>query len=94
MKYENSSNFLQDKISSAKANYKSNLVSTFTNNNNSKVYKYIRSLTKSHSTLPTLHYNLTTANSDLEKANWYTKWLFFSSASTNHLPPSDTPTAL
>jgi len=39
LKYENSSNFLQDKISSAKANYESNLISTFTTTNNSKVYK-------------------------------------------------------
>ena len=62
LKYENSSNLLQDKISSAKANYESNLIFTFTTTNNSKVYKYIRSLTKSHSTPPTLHYNSTTAN--------------------------------
>jgi len=97
LKYENSSNLLQDKISSAKANYESNLIFTFTTTNNSKVYKYIRSLTKSHSTPPTLHCNLTTANSDLEKANALNDYFYsiFSSASTNHhLPPSDTPTAL
>jgi len=77
LKYENSSNLLQTKINSAKANYESNLISAFANTNNSKVYKYIR---KSHSTTPTMHYNSTTANSDLEKVNAlndYTFTLFF-----------------
>jgi len=41
-KYKNCSNLLQTKISSAKANFESNLISSFTSSNSSKIYKYIR----------------------------------------------------
>ena len=39
MKYENSSNLLQAKITSAKANYESDLITAFANNNNPRVHQ-------------------------------------------------------
>ena len=76
MKYENSSNLLQTKISSAKANYESDLITSFANNNNSKVYKYIRSLTKFHTISPTLHHGSIVADSDADKANIFNDYYF------------------
>ena len=85
MKYENSSNLLQTKISSAKANYESDLITSFANNNNSKVYKYIRSLTKSHTIPPTLHHGSIVADSDADKANIFNNYFYsvFTQASTD-----------
>ncbi|MCY3929513.1 MAG: reverse transcriptase family protein [Acidobacteria bacterium] len=96
VKYENSSNLLQAKISSAKANYESNLISAFANNNNSKIYKYIRSLTKSHSIPPTLHYNSISADSDLDKANIFNDYFYsvFTQAPTNYPTPSNISSVL
>ena len=71
MKYDNSSNLLQAKISSVKTNYESDIITALTNNNNSKVYKYIsyRSLAKSHTFPLTLHHDSIVADSDIAKAN-------------------------
>ena len=67
-KYENSSNLLQAKINSAKANYESDLITAFANNN-SRVCKYIMSLAKSHTIPPTLQHDFIVADSDIDKAN-------------------------
>ena len=48
-KLENSQVQLQSKISDAKNRYECNLVTQFAGNSNSKIYKYIRNLTKSTS---------------------------------------------
>ena len=76
MKCENSSNPLQAKINSAKANYKSDLITTFANNNNPRVYKYIRSLTKLHTIPPTLHHDSLVADSDTDKANMFNAYFY------------------
>ena len=89
-KYEDFSNLLQAKINSAKANYKSDLITAFANNNNSKVYKYIRSLAKSHTVPPTLHHDSIIADSDIDKANICNNYVYsvFTQISTNHLLPT------
>ena len=74
MKYKNSSNLLQTKISSA--NYESDLITSFASNNNSKVYKYIRGLTKSHTIPPTLHHGFIIADSDTDKANIFNDYFY------------------
>ena len=90
-KYENSSNLLQAKLSSAKTNYESDLITAFANNNNSRVYKYIRSLTKSHTIPPTLHHNSMVADSDIDKANMFNDYFYsvFTQATTNQSFPID-----
>ena len=44
VKIEESENLLQAKISHAKSNYEANLVSTYANNNNSKIYSYTKNI--------------------------------------------------
>ena len=46
VKIEESEILLQAKISHAKSNYEANLVSTYANNNNSKIYSYIKNIAK------------------------------------------------
>ena len=50
-KYKNSSNSSKQILSPTKANYESDLITAFANNN-SKIYKFIRSLAKSHTIHP------------------------------------------
>ena len=91
MKYENSSNLFQAKISSAKVNYESDLI-TFANSNNPRVYKYIKSLTKSHTIPPTLHHDsLVVADSNTDKANMFNTYFYsvFTQAETNQSLPMD-----
>ena len=52
-----------------KSNYEANLVSTYANNNNSKIYSYIKNIAKSTSLPSTLYYDSIPANSDSAKAN-------------------------
>ena len=93
-KYNNSSTLLQTKIRSAKDNYESNLVASFTNTNNSKIYKYIRSLSKSNPIPPTMHHNGIFVNTDSDKANIFNDYFYsvFTQSSPDYLPPSDTAT--
>ena len=48
VKIEESETLLQPKLSNAKSDYEARLVSTFANNNNPKIYGYIKSITKSN----------------------------------------------
>ena len=66
---EQSQQQLQLKTSAAKSDYKRNLVSEFANNNNSKIYKYIRNLTKSAFIPSTMFHNSSPVTCDNEKAN-------------------------
>ena len=50
-KIKESESSLLTKITDAKTNYENNLVTTFANKNNSKIYKFIKNITKSHSNL-------------------------------------------
>jgi len=94
IKYNNSSNLLQAKISSAKDNYESNLVASFTNTINSKIYKYIRSLSKSNSIPPMMRLNCIFANTDSDKANIFNDYFYsvFTQALPDYSPPSNTTT--
>jgi len=84
IKYNNSCNLLQAKISSAKDDYEPNLVASFTNTYNSKIYKYIRSLSKSNSIPPTMHRNCSIFNDYF--------YSVFTQAPPDYSPPSDTAT--
>ena len=81
---------LQAEINIAKADYESTLISNFSNNN-SKIYKYIRSLTNSSSIPCSLYYNSTVANSDLDKASLFNKYFYsvFTTPSCHPAPPDD-----
>ena len=75
IKLTNLENLLQAEINNAKADYESAQISNFSHNN-SKIYKYIHSL-KNSSMIPySLHYNSTTADTDLAKASLLTSISF------------------
>ena len=74
VKIEESENLLQAKISHAKSNYEANLVSTYANNNNSKIYSYIKNIAKSTSLPSTLFHDSIPANSDSAKANAFNNY--------------------
>ena len=81
----------QKSCSSAKTNYESDLITAFMNNNNLRVYKYIRSLTKSHAIPPTQHHDSIVADSDIDKANIFNEYYYsvFTQAATNQSLPID-----
>ena len=68
-KIEESESSLLTKITDAKTNYENNLVTTFANKNNSKIYKYIKNITKSHSIPSTLFHNSCSVSTDSSKAH-------------------------
>ena len=78
---------LQANIQQAKANFEAKLVSNFAFSNDSKIFQYVRNLTKSASIPSTIFYDNTSASQDLDKANLFNKY-FYSvfSRSTYSLP--------
>jgi len=76
-------------LQTAKANYESSLISSFSFNN-SKIYKCICSLTKSNPIPCSVHYNFISADSDLAKASLFNEY-FYSvfTKSPNHPSPPD-----
>ena len=78
---------LQASIQQAKANFEAKLVSNFAFSNDSKIFQYVRNLTKSASIPSTIFYDNTSASQDLDKANLFNKY-FYSvfSRSTYSLP--------
>ena len=62
-------NSLQDKIKTAKQNYESNLITNNASINNSKIFRYLKSITKSTNNLPVINFNSSTADTDCSKAN-------------------------
>ena len=55
---------LQAKMRSAKSDYKTNLIQSFANRNSSKIYKYIRGITRQNSIPPTFNFESSSATSD------------------------------
>ena len=92
LKLENNVRLLEAEISSAKADYESSLISSFSYNN-SKNYKYIRSFSNSNSIPCAVNYNSISANSDLAKASLFNEYfiliLLVTQASSHPIPPSD-----
>ena len=71
---------LQEEMAAAKVNFENNLVSNFAFSNDSKIYRYIRSLS-GHVSLPDIMYwDSASAQSDSDKANLFNK--FFHSVFT------------
>jgi len=63
--------------SGAKHNYEHNLINQFSANRNSSICKYLSFLTN-HSSFPTtMHYNSSSASTDLDQANLFNKYFFF-----------------
>ena len=62
-------NSLQDKIKTAKQNYESNLITNNTLINNSKIFRYLKSITKPTNNLPVINFNSSTVDTDCSKAN-------------------------
>ena len=78
---------LQASIQQAKANFEAKLVNNFAFSNDSKIFQYVRNLTKSTSIPSTILYDNTSASQDFDKANLFNKY-FYSvfSRSTYSLP--------
>ena len=64
---------LQSKISSAKLDFESSLISNFASNNNNKIYKYLKSISKSNNLPTTVHLD---ANIDFDKANLFNQYFY------------------
>ena len=90
LKLENNETLLQAEISNAKADYESTLISNFSHSN-SKIYKYIRSLTNSNCIPCSVYYDSISANSDSAKASLFNKFFFsvFTKASSHPVSPDD-----
>ena len=78
---EQSQQQLQLKISAAKSDYEHNLVSEFANNNNSKIYKYIRNLTNSASIPSTMFHDSSPVTCDNNIFNNYFYSIFIKTTS-------------
>ena len=90
IKLENNETQLQAEISNAKADYESTLISNFSYSN-SKIYKYIRSLTNSNCIPCSVYYDSISANSDSAKAFLFNKYFHsvFTQAASHPAPPDD-----
>ena len=62
---------LEDKISSAKSMYENDLIYQFFTSNNSRIYKYIRSITENSSIPLTVDLDSVHATADLDKASLF-----------------------
>ena len=68
-KLQHAEHILQEKMTVAKRTYEFNLVHTFALSNNSRIYKYIDSLSGNSAISPTVSLDSTLATSDYDKAN-------------------------
>ena len=89
---------LQKSIKLAKANFESLFINNFAFNNDSKIYQYVRSLSKSASTPSTIFFQSNTAIMDMDKANLFNQFFFsiFTQSSCslpnyNELPSTSSP---
>ena len=71
----------QDMIDTAKLDYESSLVHNFASTNSSKIYDYIKSITKSNHMPSSVNFNSSTASTDHDKANLFN--LYFHSVFHN-----------
>ena len=65
---------LQEEINSAKSAYETSLIYQFADTNNSKIYKYINSITGQSSIPPTVTLGLCSASSNSEKASLFNSY--------------------
>lgn len=89
-KLETNESLLQAEISRAKADYESSLISNFSHDN-SKIYKYIRSFSKSISIPCSVYHDSICANSDVAKASLFNEYFYsvFTKATSHPSPPND-----
>ena len=79
---------LQAKMRSAKSDYEMNLIKSFANRNSSKIYQYIRGITRQNSIPPTFNFESSSATSDDDRASVFNA--YFHSVFTHSsfaLPP-------
>ena len=67
-------NTLQDKIKVAKQDFESHLVNCYTLSNNNKIFKYLRSITKSRNIPSVMNFESLNANTDHSKANLFNQY--------------------
>ena len=67
---------LQDKIKTAKQNYESHLIANNASANNSEIFIYLKSITKSNDIPPVIKFNSSTANTDCSKANLLNQYFY------------------
>ena len=67
---------LENSIKQAKTNFEANLINNFAFNNESKIYKYIKSLSKSDSIPLTVFFQENVATRDIDKANLFNQFFF------------------
>ena len=67
---------LENSIKQAKTNFEANLINNFAFNNESKIYKYIKSLNKSDSIPLTVFFQENVATRDMDKANLFNQFFF------------------
>ena len=67
---------VQEMIRMAKLDYESSLINNFTPTNSNKIYKYLRSITKSNHIPSTINLDSSTASTDLDKANLFNCYFY------------------
>ena len=80
---------IHELISTAKLHYESSLISNFASANSSKIYKYLKSITKSNHMPPTVNLDSSTANTDFDKANLFNHYFHSVFHSPSNLPDID-----
>lgn len=80
---------LNDEISLAKSVYESKLIHDFSSTNQSEIYRYIRSLTTSHSIPSTIYSGSSSALDDHNKATLFNQYFYSVFSSSNIDLPSD-----
>ena len=80
-------NSLQDKIKAAKQNYEFHLINNFAPTNNNKIFKYLKSITKSNTNPPIMNFDSSSASTDSSKANLFNQ--YFHSVFHNSSSPAN-----
>ena len=68
---------LQDKIAVAKQTFEFDLINTSTSTNNNKIFKYLKSITKSNNIPSVMNFDSSTANTDQNIANLFNQLQYF-----------------
>ena len=76
-------------ISTAKLHYETSLISNFATANSNKIYKYLKSITKSNCMPPTVNFGSSTASTDFDKANLFNHYFYSVFHSPSKLPDID-----
>ena len=77
---------IQEKISTAKLDYESTLISNSSSVNSNKIYKYIKSITKSNHIPSTVNLDSSIANTDFDKANLFNQYFYSVFHNSSNLP--------